>query len=480
MVKVRKDIAGWKMWEHGVPESRLTVLAQTDDYVSPNTGRHFARWICECSCDAHNKVIAVTSSITSGDVKSCGCLLKESASKRKLVDMTGWKMSEHGVPDSLLTVIRRTGTGKDGHALWECECGCEEHNRFVAFGHSVRDGSTKSCGCLNSGYVDMTDWVMSEHGVPESRLVVRNVVDYYINGEYKEPIWRCDCLCGGQCTSRASSIRNGGVKSCGCLHKDKMHERFIDMTGWKMKEHGVPESRLTILCRTDDYINPTTGDRTPRWHCVCECGNECDSIGSRIRDGSILSCGCLRAETTQQRGFENKKYNDYEIIGDIVRGKFSATDGYFLFDLDDYERLSRYCWNLDKSGYVVATDMDNKSTVKMHQLVFGKHCDHINRDRTDNRKSNLRKATEAENARNHKKRKDNTSGFTGVGFLRGKWVASISDGHGKAIYLGVFNDKQEAVHVRLQAELQHYGPEFAPQRHLFEEYGITQLTPQND
>lgn len=30
MVKVRKDIAGWKMWEHGVPESRLTVLAQTD------------------------------------------------------------------------------------------------------------------------------------------------------------------------------------------------------------------------------------------------------------------------------------------------------------------------------------------------------------------------------------------------------------------------------------------------------------------
>lgn len=471
MVKVRENIAGWKMWEHGVPDSRLTVIEQADDYVSPTTGRRFARWICECNCGEHNKVISVTSSIKSGDVKSCGCLLRELASQRSLVDMTGWKMSEHGVPDSLLTVIKRVGTGKDGHALWECECGCDEHNRFVAFGHSIRDGSTKSCGCLNTGYMDMTDWIMSEHGVPDSRLTVRKIVDYYTNGSYKEPIWQCDCACGGECVSRASSIRSGSVKSCGCLHKDKMHENFIDMTGWVMKAHGVLESRLTVLYRTDDYVNPTTGDSTAKWHCVCECGNECDSIGSRIRDGSILSCGCLRTEKTRERGFENKKYNDYEILGDVVRGKFSATEGFFLIDIDDYYKLNHYCWNIDKSGYVVATDTESGKTVKMHQLIAGKHCDHINRDKTDNRRANLRKATETENKRNHKKRKDNTSGFTGVGFLRGKWTASISDGHGKAIYLGVFTDKEDAIRVRLKAEAERYG-DFAPQRHLFEQYGI--------
>lgn len=31
----------------------------------------------------------------------------------------------------------------------------------------------------------------------------------------------------------------------------------IDMTGWKMWEHGVPDSRLTVLCRIDDYISPS-------------------------------------------------------------------------------------------------------------------------------------------------------------------------------------------------------------------------------
>ena len=35
MVKVKIDMTGWKMWEHGVPESRLTVIKQVNDYVTP-------------------------------------------------------------------------------------------------------------------------------------------------------------------------------------------------------------------------------------------------------------------------------------------------------------------------------------------------------------------------------------------------------------------------------------------------------------
>lgn len=73
MVKVKQDLTGWKQWEHGVPDGRLTVLHQTEDYVSPNDGKHFARWLCECSCEEHNKVIASSSHIKSGRIKSCGC-----------------------------------------------------------------------------------------------------------------------------------------------------------------------------------------------------------------------------------------------------------------------------------------------------------------------------------------------------------------------------------------------------------------------
>ena len=44
MVKVKEDMTGWKMWEHGVPDSRLTVIKQVEDYVTPK-GQHHSQWL---------------------------------------------------------------------------------------------------------------------------------------------------------------------------------------------------------------------------------------------------------------------------------------------------------------------------------------------------------------------------------------------------------------------------------------------------
>ena len=67
----------------------------------------------------------------------------------KFIDMTGWVMSEHGVPESKLTVIRRVENDDRGCAQWLCECACADHNQIVAKGWNLRGGHTKSCGCLN-------------------------------------------------------------------------------------------------------------------------------------------------------------------------------------------------------------------------------------------------------------------------------------------------------------------------------------------
>lgn len=79
MVKVKEDMTGWKMWEHGFPESRLTVIKQDEDYIAPN-GKHHARWLCECNCEEHNLISVAQTHLKSGAIKSCGCLGKE---KRK-------------------------------------------------------------------------------------------------------------------------------------------------------------------------------------------------------------------------------------------------------------------------------------------------------------------------------------------------------------------------------------------------------------
>ena len=72
MVKVREDMTGWIMSEHGVPDSRLVVKARTDDYVRSN-GKRTARYLCECDCKDHNNVIVRADMLKNGSVKSCGC-----------------------------------------------------------------------------------------------------------------------------------------------------------------------------------------------------------------------------------------------------------------------------------------------------------------------------------------------------------------------------------------------------------------------
>jgi hypothetical protein len=79
--------------------------------------------------------------------------------------------------------------------------------------------------------------------------------------------------------------------------------------------------------------------------------------------------------------------------------------------------------------------------------------DHINGNRQDNRIENLRDVPQSENMKNTKKRKNNTTGKTGVYFdpRDNRWFAQISVG-GKVVRLGRSWAKKEAVELRLAAE----------------------------
>lgn len=119
-----------------------------------------------------------------------------------------------------------------------------------------------------------------------------------------------------------------------------------------------------------------------------------------------------------------------------------------------------------------AWDSELHRVIKMHFVIFEKNCDHKNRNPLDNRKSNLRKATKYENAANHSKSIRNTSGVIGVNWnnSENKWIAQLKKEH-KVVYYKRFNNKEDAIRARLKAEKEYFG-EFAPQRHLFEQYGL--------
>lgn len=83
------------------------------------------------------------------------------------------------------------------------------------------------------------------------------------------------------------------------------------------------------------------------------------------------------------------------------------------------------------------------------QLPIGE-IDHINRERTDNRLSNLRDVSRAQNMQNKNQYRNNTSGVTGVSFNChcNKWAAFYRDLPAK-----YFDSKKEAIEARQQMEL---------------------------
>jgi len=114
---------------------------------------------------------------------------------------------------------------------------------------------------------------------------------------------------------------------------------------------------------------------------------------------------------------------------------------------------------LNKSnGYIII--MIDGMNYRAHRLAwFITYCawpkreiDHINHERADNRIVNLREVSRQENNKNMSKAKNNKSGVTGVHWdkARDRWTAKIQM-EGKAIYLGRFIDKFEAICARKSA-----------------------------
>ena len=130
-----------------------------------------------------------------------------------------------------------------------------------------------------------------------------------------------------------------------------------------------------------------------------------------------------------------------------------------IVDAEDYESLSKHNWYVS-NGYAIRRD--HKTTVRMHRQIMDfpdSQVDHISGNRLDNRRCNLRLATNAENSRNARKKSINTSGVIGVSWNKGKWQAQIRADDGRK-NLGYYTDIFRAMMAVDIAKLRYHG-EFA-------------------
>ena len=111
---------------------RLVVLKRV-----ANRGQK-VRWLCQCDCG--NQVVVDSSSLLSGNTKSCGCLRKELARNINFKDLTGQRFGH-------LTVLQQNEQNYvNKHTLWDCQCDCG--NIIQVDASRLISGHTQSCGCI--------------------------------------------------------------------------------------------------------------------------------------------------------------------------------------------------------------------------------------------------------------------------------------------------------------------------------------------
>lgn len=216
--------------------------------------------------------------------------------------------------------------------------------------------------------------------------------------------------------------------------------KLIDLTGQKF-------GKLLVMGR-----NYEKQSKYVHWNCLGDCGNVSVVDGQNLKSGHTKSCGhCERF---------------VKLDDDVM--KCVLPDGrFFIFDTADIDLVRQHKWTVASNGYVETTTYDRGVTgrLRLHRLLLdipkGMFVDHINGNRWDNRRSNLRPATPEDNAHNHKLIKTNTSGYNGVSFdkRRERYEAYICVKRIKK-HLGYFDDPVTAARAYDQAAIFYYG-EFA-------------------
>jgi hypothetical protein len=231
-----------------------------------------------------------------------------------------------------LTVIeeaKRPTEYKNKCKYWLCKCECG--NTKIASTSSLKNGRTRSCGCLYPKFPDLIGkrfgrWtVIEETEKPKDR---KSSANYFL----------CKCDCGNERVVNGNSLIRGRSKSCGCLQKEIAHNvQMIDLTG---NRYG----RLIVLHLDNIHDNRTY------WYCKCDCGVEKVISGNSLQSGSTLSCGCYQKEITGNVKRIEKGMAAFNAIFGRYKRNAKRRQVVFELDLDTFFKMTQdechYCGEL--------------------------------------------------------------------------------------------------------------------------------------
>lgn len=246
----QKDYTGMKF-------HKLTVLNEREN----RNGKTYLKCLCDCG----NETWVSNGNLTSGEVKSCGCMHSKTIRK--------YGENFIGMKFNSLTVIEKGECSNHG-LLWKCKCDCGKECYATAY--QLESGAKQSCNCL-----PFEQWKNNKTSKTEDltgKIFYDLTVIDFSGSKDGSRYWTCRCKCGNLKDVSTRDLIRGSVKSCGC-------RKYLQINP------GDKFGKLTVIKKSNN-LSPTGGFL---WECDCDCGTKNHIvIGSRLIDGSIKSCGCGR------------------------------------------------------------------------------------------------------------------------------------------------------------------------------------------
>lgn len=198
------------------------------------------------------------------------------------------------------------------------------------------------------------------------------------------------------------------------------------------------------------------------WNCLCDCGNFHKTTSTLLRSGQSKSCGCYHKEMASKSYIERfKKYNEYNLTDYDYGVGYTSNKEEFYFDLEDYEKIKDICWSITKNGYLVG--WENGVCILFHRKIMGDKAnfldvDHINHNKLDNRKLNMRVCTRSQNLMNRTNEVDSYTGIKGVRYHKtNKRYGAFININKEQIKLGYYDNIEDAIKARKEAEEKYFG-----------------------
>lgn len=315
---------------------------------------------------------------------------------------------------------------------------------------------------------------------------IRQTEDYIASNGKRYSQWLCECNCEDHnlVVVRGVDFNNESIRSCGCLKRESAHNNgkkchktnTFDLSG----EYGIG---WTLNTNNEFYFDLEDYDKIKDycWYEKKYKNNYSLIVANAPDTKRLIKLHHLlgfKGYDHIDRNTRNNKKNNFRLATQKQNTRNRSlptnnTSGVIGVSYDKYNQKWKAYITVDNTRINIGL-YENKDDAIKARLVYAKKYFQEFSSQID-----LFEEYGISNTKDDsvyfitKPQSNNVSGVIGVGWNKqsNKWRARISV-EGTEYNLGSFDNKNDAVIARLYAELQYLGKEFAPQRHLFEEYGI--------